>query len=130
MIKVRCPRCKQVHKVPRAVAGSTMPCTACGQQLKVPVPHDAKTYKPHSKSAPRPGGGKHRAKLATKRCAHVVCPNKKCGYHGPALRTPKCNKLIALGLCLLGLIPGLVYMCIKSGAMFTCPECGRQIAET
>ena len=109
-----------------------MSCAACGHGINVPVPHDAEEMlHPHAHNAHGgPIGAVRGSKLAKKRCSHVVCPNKKCNYKGPALRTPKCNTLLALVLCLLGVIPGLVYICFRCGATFTCPECGRLIAET
>jgi hypothetical protein len=58
---------------------------------------------------------------------HIVCPNPKCGYRGPANRKARGSFLAGLILCCFFLLPGLIYFIVRGGYLYSCPECGMQI---
>lgn len=58
----------------------------------------------------------------------IICPNPNCGYKGPAKRQARGSFFDGLVLCLLGLLPGLIYFAFRSGYRYSCPQCGMQIA--
>ncbi len=58
----------------------------------------------------------------------IICPNPQCGYRGKPRLQPRGNVLIGLALCLVFLLPGLLYFAFRSGYRYYCPKCGVQIA--
>ena len=61
---------------------------------------------------------------------HIICPNPKCDYEGPAKRTPKGDALLGCFLVLLFLLPGILYLIFTHGCRYTCPKCGILIGKT
>ena len=61
---------------------------------------------------------------------HIICPNPKCDYRGPAKRTPKGDTLFGCLLALLFLLPGILYLIFTHGCRYTCPRCGTLIGKT
>jgi hypothetical protein len=59
----------------------------------------------------------------------IICPNPACGYSGPGKRIAKGSQLAGCLLCLLFLLPGLLYLMIMSGSHIVCPKCGLQIRD-
>ena len=57
----------------------------------------------------------------------IICPNAQCRYVGPPKREARGSGLVAILLCLLFLLPGLIYMIAMSGYNYVCPRCGVHI---
>jgi hypothetical protein len=60
--------------------------------------------------------------------AEMICPNASCGYRGAPDKTPRGNILVGCALCLLFLLPGILYFVLLGGYRYRCPNCGIQIA--
>lgn len=58
----------------------------------------------------------------------MICPNSNCGYKGKPARKARGSLIVGLLLCLLFLLPGLLYFMLRSGYRYLCPNCGLQIA--
>jgi hypothetical protein len=54
----------------------------------------------------------------------MICPNPNCGYHGNPRREPKGDVFYGILLCLLCLLPGIIYFIVQSGYKYVCPKCG------
>src|SRR6266403_2723696 len=54
----------------------------------------------------------------------IICPNPQCGYVGPPKKEARGSLLVAILLCFLFLLPGLIYMIAMSGYNYVCPRCG------
>lgn len=67
------------------------------------------------------------ATLKGRRIMKMICSNPKCGYKGKAKRKPRGSVLVGLFLCLLMLLPGLLYFAFKGGYRYFCPKCGQQV---
>jgi len=63
-----------------------------------------------------------------RKAPYIICPNQNCGYRGPAERKARGSILVGALLCLLFLIPGLLYFVFMSGYNYLCPRCGIQIS--
>ena len=57
----------------------------------------------------------------------IICPNPQCGYIGPPKKEARGSLLVAILLCFLFLLPGLIYMIAMSGYNYVCPRCGVHI---
>lgn len=66
------------------------------------------------------------------RLAHgpeIICPNANCGYRGLADRKDTFSVALLLILCLLFLLPGLIYLVVGalSKPVISCPRCGMRV---
>lgn len=57
----------------------------------------------------------------------IICPNPQCGYIGPPKKEARGSGIVAILLCFLFLLPGLIYMAAMSGYNYICPRCGFHI---
>jgi len=57
----------------------------------------------------------------------IICPNSNCRYRGLPKKIPRGNAIIGLLLCLLFLLPGVLYFIFKGGYRYVCPRCGMQL---
>lgn len=58
----------------------------------------------------------------------IICPNQNCGFKGRPQRKARGSLIVGLALCLCFLLPGVIYLMLKSGYRYLCPKCGLQIA--
>lgn len=58
----------------------------------------------------------------------IICPNPHCGYRGPAQRRARGSLLVAIVLFMCFIIPGLLYLFLKSGYRYSCPQCNMQVS--
>jgi len=63
--------------------------------------------------------------MATK---NIICPNQNCGYQGPAEEKARGSTVLLIILLLLWIVPGLIYLGLRSGYKYSCPKCGLDIA--
>lgn len=56
-----------------------------------------------------------------------VCP--ACGSTAPAIKKPKGSRVLLIFLLLLWLLPGIVYLIVYSGYVYTCPRCGYKFGD-
>lgn len=54
---------------------------------------------------------------------HIICPNSRCGYEGPSEAQARMSWLLFFFLCLLMLLPGLIYLALRHGWDNRCPRC-------
>ena len=124
-----CPYCGEtIHKAAKE-------CKHCGEFLdglanlaiQKPGIQEPKASKGSFLTKPLFGSKRPRT---TGRFTHIICPNPKCEYQGPAKRTPKGSTGLGCLLTLLWLLPGILYFIFKSGYRYTCPQCGIQVGES
>lgn len=65
--------------------------------------------------------------LRTPRRGEIICPNPNCGYIGKPKKQARGSMAVGCLLCLLMLLPGLIYFALMSGYTYLCPRCGYQI---
>jgi hypothetical protein len=99
---VNCPKCNEQIEIPRATA------------VPLPLPISRPPVQPEP---PRP-------KLNP---GDIICPNPQCGYIGPPKKEARGSIVVAILLCLLFLLPGLIYMAAMSGYNYIRPRCGVHI---
>ena len=58
----------------------------------------------------------------------IICPNPNCGYKGKPKKEARGSTAVGCLLCLLMLLPGLLYFAFKGGYRYRCPKCGCEIA--
>lgn len=56
-----------------------------------------------------------------------ICPNAQCGYQGPSIKEAKGSAAIGCLLCLIMVLPGLLYLIFMSGYRYRCPKCGNAV---
>lgn len=99
-----CPHCGQELRIGSDMRGEDADCPKCGKALVCPTA-----------PAPLPPRKPNLAK------GEFRCEN--CDFVGMPIKKPKGNILMTLFMCCLGIIPGLIYMIVKSGYRYICPEC-------
>jgi len=58
----------------------------------------------------------------------IICPNENCGYEGKAKRKARGSTILLIFLFLLGVLPGVIYLAMRGGFIYSCPKCGIQIS--
>ena len=53
----------------------------------------------------------------------MICPNPNCGFEGKMKKRSRGSTLLLVLLFCLGIIPGVIYLCLASGWKYTCPNC-------
>jgi len=56
----------------------------------------------------------------------MICRNSNCGYKGNPKKIQRGRPAVCLVLCLLGILPGILYFALKHGFNYFCPKCGLQ----
>lgn len=102
-----CPGCSGLLEIPAELAGETIQCQDCAQTFKAPRPVRKVPVK-------RPDVAR----------GQVRCPN--CGDVVKPIRKSKGSFAVGLLLCLLAVVPGVIYFIVMSGYTYTCPSCGIQ----
>ncbi|MCK4627188.1 MAG: hypothetical protein KAV00_17885 [Phycisphaerae bacterium] len=59
MIKVKCPRCKELFEAHDAYAGKTAQCPACEHPVSIPVPSSARDLAPPKRKKEKPSLAEH-----------------------------------------------------------------------
>ena len=58
----------------------------------------------------------------------IICPNENCAYEGKAKRKARGSTTLLVFLLLIGIIPGVIYLAMRGGFIYSCPQCGIQIS--
>ena len=58
----------------------------------------------------------------------IICPNDNCAYEGEAKRKSRGSTTVLVILFLIGIIPGVIYLAMRGGFIYSCPQCGIQIS--
>jgi hypothetical protein len=58
----------------------------------------------------------------------MICPNMNCKYEGKPQREARGSILVGCFLCLLFLLPGVLYFMFMGGYRYYCPKCKLQIS--
>jgi len=58
----------------------------------------------------------------------IICTNPNCGYRGEPCREKYFSVLVFLGLCLLWLLPGIIYAIVVPQYKYWCPECQMRLS--
>lgn len=58
----------------------------------------------------------------------IICANANCGYKGEPSRKKYFSMIVFLGLCLLWLLPGIIYAIVVPSYKYWCPECHSKIS--
>lgn len=58
----------------------------------------------------------------------IICANPNCGYKGEPIRKKYFSMIIFLGLCLLWLLPGIVYAIVVQPYKYWCPQCHTKLS--
>ena len=57
----------------------------------------------------------------------VICSNPNCGQRVRPKKKARANAFLAIILLLFLLVPGIIYVLLRSGYQYFCPVCGAQI---
>ncbi len=109
---------------PDSLTGQAEDCPECGnvvvvpQEAPPPVPiQEVPPTVPTATTQPLGIAGRH----------WIICPNPNCGYRGAPRRESRGSIIIAIILCCLFIVPGLIYLVLVSGYDYMCPQCGIQV---
>jgi len=58
----------------------------------------------------------------------IICTNPNCGYKGEPCREKQFSLLVFFGLCLLWLLPGIIYAIAVPTYKYWCPECKTRLS--
>jgi hypothetical protein len=138
-IHFECPRCAQTIDAPEELASQLVECPTCKETIEVPIRSQPsamwKTESPAQpppkppEPAPKPSQSRVATPQTILRPGDIICPNPNCGYTGPPKIEPRGSFAVGLLLCLLCLLPGLIYVVMMSGSNYVCPRCGVHIRE-
>ena len=138
-MNVICPKCQKRVQITDGISGTRVSCPYCRVTLTI-TPHPQKPpvgqrngfQEPEQPKGPfltRPLSDSKKLRTSGQ-FLHIICPNPKCDYEGPAQRTSKEDTAFGCLLALLFLPAAIIYYILAHGFRYTCPRCGMLVGES